>query len=201
MTSLIARPRSLGTATVPPAFADADEDTRRRARLIVQFSRAIFLCGPLYGVLYLLLGMYVSALGAGLCAVALGLTPRLFRRFGSIQFGAYWVTATCFGVLALVTLPTGGLAAPALAWLALIPVTALMLGGRKIGGIWTCISLAAAIGYFGLELSGHTPASEAPVRWLMVLRLMVATGLIGLIALLTVRLPIAGAERAIARAS
>ncbi|HET7506268.1 MAG TPA: ATP-binding protein [Kofleriaceae bacterium] len=184
MMSLLSRLRQFAALKVPPELANTDEDTRRRARLIVQFSLVIFVCGPVYGALYLALGMYVSALGAGLCAVSLGFTPRLFRRFPHIAVGAHWVTATCFVVLALVTVPTGGLAAPALGWLALVPVTALMLGGRRIGGIWTAISVAAVVGYFVLELSGHTPAPEVPARWVPTLELMVAAGLVGLIALL-----------------
>jgi PAS domain S-box-containing protein len=184
MTSPLARLKQFAAGMVPPALAGADQDTCRRAHLIVQFSLAILLSGPAYGALYLSLGMHVSAIGAGLCALLLGFTPRLLRRTGSVGLGAHWVTGVSFVVLGFVTLPTGGLAAPALEWLALIPVTALMLGGRRIGGVWTGISLAAAAGYFVLDLSGHTPPSEAPAAWLPLLRVMVAAGLISLIALL-----------------
>jgi|GEM_PF-2552029 len=182
--SLHQRFHALVARLAPPSFAKSDDDTRRRARLIVQFSLVIFLCGPVYGAFYFALGMYVSAAGALLCAVSLGLTPWLFRRYDRIAFGAHWVTGTCFVVLAMVTMPTGGLRAPAVSWLALIPVTALMLGGRRAGLLWTVVSIGSVVVYFVVDLLHLTPESEAPLSWVPALRLMVGAGLTGLIALL-----------------
>src|SRR5688572_24590306 len=102
----------------PDSLARADENTRRRARLVVLFSFTIFLCGPGYGAVYLLLGMPVSAIGAGVAAVVLFATPFVQRRTGSVALGAHLVSFGCYAALALVTAPTGGLAAPAVTWLA-----------------------------------------------------------------------------------
>jgi HPt (histidine-containing phosphotransfer) domain-containing protein len=168
----------------PPALANADDDTRRRARLVILFSFTIFLCGPGYGAVYLALGMPVSTIGAAVAAVILAATPFIQRRTGSARVGAHLVSFGCYAALALVTAPTGGLAAPALAWLALVPVTALMLGGKRAGWIWSVVSVATVIAYFVAQVTGHTPASEAPERWLSALRLTVNAGLVGLIALL-----------------
>lgn len=169
---------------LPAALDRADENTRRRARLVILFSFSIFLCGPCYGAVYLLLGMPVSALGAAVAAIVLAATPFVQRRTGSVALGAHLVAFGCYAALALVTAPTGGLAAPAVAWLALVPVTALMLGGARAGKVWTFISLGTVIAYFALEATGHTPRSEVPGEWLMVLRLAVNSGLVALIALL-----------------
>jgi HPt (histidine-containing phosphotransfer) domain-containing protein len=169
---------------LPETLARADASTRRRARLVVLFSLSIFLCGPGYGAVYLALGMPISAVGAAVAALVLGATPFIQRRTGSVALGAHLVAFGCFAALALVTAPTGGLAAPAVAWLALVPVTALMLGGKRAGMLWSAISCASVAVYFALALSGHTPASEAPARWLDTLRLVVNVGLVGLIALL-----------------
>jgi HPt (histidine-containing phosphotransfer) domain-containing protein len=175
---------SLVAKLLPRSLEQADENTRRRARLVIQFSFAIFLCGPGYGAVYLLLGMPVSALGAGVAAVVLFATPFVQRRTGSVTLGAHLVAFGCYAALALVTAPTGGLAAPAVAWLALVPVTALMLGGGRAGKIWTVVSLATVVVYFVLDASGRTPVSEVPGEWLRVLRLTVNLGLVALIALL-----------------
>jgi HPt (histidine-containing phosphotransfer) domain-containing protein len=169
---------------VPASLAASDDDTRRRARLVVLFSFVIFLCGPGYGAVYLLLGMHVSAIGAGVAAMVLFATPFIQRRTGSVALGANLVAFGCYAALALVTAPTGGLAAPAVAWLALVPVTALMLGGRRAGRAWSVVSVATVAVYFAVDLAGLTPASEAPARWLPLLRLVVNAGLVGLIALL-----------------
>ncbi len=182
--SLHSRFHGLVARLTPVTFDGQDDDTRRRARLIVQFSLVILVCGPVYGALYVSLGMYVSGAGALLCTAALAVTPWLFRRIPSIAFGSHWVTGTCYVVLGLVTMPTGGLSAPAIAWLALVPVTALMLGGRRVGLLWTLISISTVGVYFAVELLHLTPGSEAPKTWVPILRLMVASGLIGLIALL-----------------
>jgi signal transduction histidine kinase len=169
---------------LPSSLAEADDNTRRRARLVVLFSFTIFLCGPGYGAVYLLLDMYVSALGAAVAAVVLFATPFVQRRTGSVAVGAHLVSFGCYAALALVTVPTGGIAAPAVAWLALVPVTALMLGGKRAGLMWSAISLATVVGYFALDSFGYTPRSEVPSEWLPTLRLAVNTGLVGLIALL-----------------
>jgi signal transduction histidine kinase len=167
---------------LPSSVVQADDDTRRRGRLVIQFSLIIFLCGPGYGALYLLLGMPVSAVGAGLVTVMLAAAPWLFRRCNSLAFAAHWVTLACYLALLLVTLPTGGLTAPAIAWLSLIPITALMLAGKRGGAVWALVSVASVGAYFLLDQLGLTPTSEAPAAWLPVLRLMVNAGLVGLIA-------------------
>ncbi len=169
---------------MPASLAGADDDTRRRARLAILFSFVIFLCGPGYGAVYLSLGMRVSALGAGVAALAMAATPFVLRRTGSVALAAHLVSLGCWLALALVTAPTGGLAAPAVAWLALVPVTALMLGGMRIGSTWSAISAGTVLVYFVIDTAGLTPASEVPAAWLRELRLVVNVGLVVLIALL-----------------
>jgi hypothetical protein len=174
------------TRVLPPELANAsDEDVRRRARLVVSFSIAIFLCGPLYGAVYGLLGMPVSAVGAAVAAVVMLATPFLQRWTRSVSVGAHLVSFGSYAALALVTAPTGGLAAPAIAWLALIPVTALMLGGKRAGLVWSLLSLGTVAAYFAVEISGHTPPSEVPPAWGNTLRVVVNLGIVGIIALLT----------------
>jgi signal transduction histidine kinase len=169
---------------LPDNLARGDVNTRRRARLVVLFSFTIFLCGPGYGAIYLVLGMHVSALGALVAALVLFVTPFAQRRTGSVLLGAHLVSAGCYAALALVTAPTGGLAAPAVAWLALVPVTGLMLGGKNVGRLWTVVSVLTVALYFVLDATGRTPDSEVPTEWLRTLRLAVTAGLVLLIALL-----------------
>jgi two-component system, chemotaxis family, sensor kinase CheA len=171
-------------ALLPKGIEEQDDDTQRRARLVISFSIAIFACGPMYGLVYGLLRMPVSALGAAVAAVVLAATPFVQRRTRSVSLGAHMASFGSYAALALVTAPSGGLAAPAVAWLALIPVTALMLGGRRIGFIWSLIAAATVAVYFGTDLLGLTPKSEVPSAWLPTLRFSVNVGLVSIIALL-----------------
>src|SRR4051812_15955813 len=84
---------------LPPEFAQADDETRRRARLVVSFSFAIFACGPVYGAVYIGLGMPISALGAAVAAIVLAATPFVQYRTRSVAVGAQMATFGTYAAL------------------------------------------------------------------------------------------------------
>lgn len=161
-----------------PQFRD-DPELARRARLITRFGFLGFIFGMAYAAFYLAIGHYWGAWIIVACSLVYGIAPYLIRRCHSVAVPGHLlagVMATGFTALCAVE---GGMHGHAIAWLASVPLCALLLVDWNGARIWAgasmlCGSLIVAADFLGFKL----PNTFDPT-WLP---LVSASGYLGLIA-------------------
>lgn len=168
----------LVTWPIPDAI---DLRAQARARLTIVFA-------AIFGVVAIAYAGFMASVGevgiTTLAAATAGLmfaTPWAMKRSGSVHVGVHLVVFGGWLAVGSIAAITGGLEAPVVPWLALVPAGAVFLDGRKAGRIWLAICLASAIAFGGLDLSGilvPEPSSDT-----LVIRRAIALGV--LISLLT----------------
>ncbi len=158
-----------------------DPELGRRARLVTWFGFIGFFFGLFYAAFYLFIGHLwgfgiVAVSSLGFCAA-----PFLMRTFRSVAFGGNFLAAImALGFTALCYVE-GGLRGHAIAWLASVPLCALLLAGKRAAGIWVIISFTAAATVFAADLAGIA----LPILYDPVWRPLVdSTGYMGLIVFL-----------------
>jgi diguanylate cyclase (GGDEF)-like protein len=105
------------------------------------------------------------------------LTPALYRWSGSLPAATHYFAALCFTTIVSIATFTGGLYAPAIAWLVVVPLIATMLDGPRTGGFWLGVVAAELI-----LISLVAPAEHARAQTLTPdgFRLLTGVSLLGL---------------------
>jgi signal transduction histidine kinase/ActR/RegA family two-component response regulator len=171
-------------------FVDArardDVDAVARTQRTVMLALALAVWSPVFAPLYLWAGAGRSALlivvGGLLCVLLLFALRWGVPHALIVQL----LIGVLFVIVGIVALLTGGIAAPVMAWLCVVPIFAALLGGRRTGLVWMLASMLTAAALFALDQSGRgfdSEATSAGQQWLMVASLC---GLIGCATLLTV---------------
>ncbi|MDP9097811.1 MAG: HAMP domain-containing histidine kinase [Verrucomicrobiota bacterium] len=125
----------------------------RRARLIVRFGFLGFVFGPAYAVFYLAIGHYWGAGIIAVCSLGFVATPFLLRATGRLQVAGNFLTATMtLGFTALCGVE-GGLRGHAVAWLASIPLCALLVSGTKSARFWVLVCFAVSAAAITAEIA------------------------------------------------
>lgn len=164
---------------VAPAGAFRDIEEQRTARMVVLSAMVLVTQVPVFAVFYAVIGrtgLAAELVGAGVSLVAI---PSELRR--SVPLARRHVLTVLAVTLGLITVTTGGLEAPALSWLAIVPILALWAGGRRSALGW----LGAVVG-FVLGLGAWSAVhGELPVDLPVPVRLVLeALGVLGLVAVL-----------------
>jgi methyl-accepting chemotaxis protein len=150
----------------PELLADGPDD-RRRVRLTVQISLIIAACAPPYAWVYASVGY---SLGVGALCVAGGLlVANLFllrhrRRGGTggTAFAGNALACFLFAVLVFLIMGTGGSSSSSNAWLASVPLIALLLVGTRSALAWMGGALAVVVAVYAWEVAGHTVPQYVP---------------------------------------
>ncbi len=130
-----------------------DPELGRRARLATWFGFHGFFFGMLYAAFYVLIDHSRGAAIVTVCSLGFLATPFLMRAFRSVPFGGNLLAGImALGFTALCYLE-GGLRGHAVAWLASVPLCALLLVGKRAAGVWVIISFAAAASVVGADLA------------------------------------------------
>ena len=90
--------------------------------------------------------------------------PTALRRWGSLEFSANLVISGSFLVMIACFAAVGGIQAPVLHWLALLPTLALLMGARTSAWAWAAVvfgtmAMFAALDAAGLVMPDATAAS------------------------------------------
>jgi len=165
---------------------DADPDTIRRAKLCVTYTITVPLWGPGFVWLLWRIGQpqIAAIIGGGMILALLPLI--LLRTTGSLP----WSGSAMAGVAAILMVSTawleGGLAAPGVMWFPVVPMLALLVGGRRIGIMWATIMVTVLITFFVVEQMGvAVPVFLEPSHpHLAFLRLALSVGAVVLFLLL-----------------
>ncbi|MHC5212286.1 MAG: ATP-binding protein [Planctomycetota bacterium] len=132
---------------------DPARDGKRRARLTAGVLLTTAVTAPVIGAPYALAGAWVVtsvSLGAGALAACMLPVLRSGRHALSSQAAIGLLYLLLLGLSAM----SGGLHAPALPWLAILPMLALGLSGRNAAVVWTMFVVAAVSFFYVLQASG-----------------------------------------------
>ncbi len=133
---------------------DADADTIRRAKLCVSYTITVPLWGP--GFVWLLWQIdqreIASIIGGGMPLAILPLVA--LRTTGSLPLAGSAMAAVAALLMVTTAWLEGGLAAPGVMWFPVVPMLALLVGGRRIGVVWATIMIAVLITFYVVERAG-----------------------------------------------
>jgi len=161
----------------------ADPEDARRARLITRFGVLGSIFGLIYAVFYLLIGHRWGASIILLCTAGVAVTPALMRWRKSIEpAGHFFSFVLVLGFFGLCFVE-GGAHGHAIAWLANVPLCALLLLGTRAATMWAGISVAAIGLVVGLDLAGVKLAVTYDPKWESVVS---AAGYLGLVAFMII---------------
>src|SRR5579862_9148399 len=126
-----------------PAQLERDTEPYRRARLVTGFGSSGLFFGCVYAAFYLLIG---HTLGAGIvvvCSFLFAMAPLLMRFTGSLRLAANLLTLILLlGFCGLCGIE-GGVRGHAIAWLAAVPLCALLLVDGPEAAAWCGVSVIA----------------------------------------------------------
>ncbi|HWB57930.1 MAG TPA: HAMP domain-containing sensor histidine kinase [Chthoniobacteraceae bacterium] len=147
---------------VPPSLDD-NVETARKARLIVAFGFLGAAFGYSYALFYLCIGHYWGAGIIIVCSTAAVTAPFLLRLTGSVGLaGNLQSLILTLGFFGLANVE-GGVHGHAIAWLAAVPLCALLLADSRSALVWCVVCFAATAWFCVKDLAGlPSPLSYRP---------------------------------------
>jgi len=140
-----------------PESCRNDPDQARRARLIAHFGVQGTLFGAAYAMFYACIDHFTGAEVILVCSAVFAAVPWILKRTGQIGLAGHLVIGTMAAGFTQLTLIEGGIHCHAVAWLASVPLCALLILGLRPAAIWSAVCFLAgtsiAIGTLcGVEL-------------------------------------------------
>jgi signal transduction histidine kinase len=119
----------------------------RRARLQIRFGWLGAIFGTLYASFYMLIGHLWGALVIVICSVLVGQVPWMVKHGKSLPTAGHFYAAVLVGGFTALCAIEGGLHGHAVAWLAAIPLCALLLVELRGALIWSSICFLIVLGF------------------------------------------------------
>ena len=152
-----------------PEQCHGDFESFRRARLTIDFALVPLLLAPA------ITWFYWSAfppevapvvVGVVLCCLPICLGAAfLLRQTGSVSLAANVLLTGALLLFSSIAFFSGGSRSPTLPWNLLLPMTALILVGRRCAVVWTLLSFAAYAGFYLVESLGLAPLDRSLPQW------------------------------------
>lgn len=158
---------------------------RRRAS-----AQMVVLFGALFGVVSACYAAFTLSVGAShispiaFAASALMFSaPLIMRRAESLTAGVHVIIGGGWLAVCAVAALSGGIDAPVIGWLALVPAGAIFLDGASSGRIWLVICAATLVAFTLLDIAQVLP-HEPPSDIMIVRRMLALFTLVGLLAMM-----------------
>ena len=169
-----------------PDRCKSDEEQVRRCRVHIRFGWQGAFFGSLYGLFYLGIGHWQGSLIVLLCSMLWTFGPWLVKNRANLQYTGHYYTGILVVGFASLCLVEGGMEGHAIAWLATIPLCALLLLNLRSALAWAAVCLCLTAGFGLAEQYGfHFPRGYPP-QWHSIINLMGYCGLVGFMTLLGV---------------
>ena len=140
-------------------------DRARRARLIAHFGFQGAVFGAIYAVFYAAIGHRSGAAVIVVCSAIFAAVPWLLRRTGSLGFAGHLVVGTMAAGFTQLTLIEGGIHSHAVAWLASVPLCALLILGVRPATVWAIVCFLVGTGIGVATLCGVELSPLYDMRW------------------------------------
>ena len=152
-----------------PARLRTDADRTRRARLLIGFSFVSVLPGAVFFALAIVnYRMPILALVTGVATSTVALTPPLLRRTGSLLLATSGMLAVFVAAMLVTAASADGQALLTLPWLAVVPLLATALAGRRAGVLWALACIVLAQAQMALDRAAVLPKQALSVDLLRV---------------------------------
>jgi signal transduction histidine kinase/uncharacterized membrane protein len=148
-----------------PVVCINDPEAVRRARLICRFSHLGAIFGALYALFYLSIGHHYGALAIIICSLGFEVTPWLMKKTASMNSAGNMLLLILVAGFTTLCCLEGGLEGHAIAWLASVPLCALILLGRRSAGRWVLVSFGACACIAALNLAGIKMPTTYDAKW------------------------------------
>lgn len=143
----------------------ADPELARRARLIVRFGFLGFFFGTAYAIFYLAIGHLWGAAIIILSSLGFGAMPWILRKSGRLALAGNGLAAIMTAGFAGLCCVEGGLHGHAVAWLASVPLCALLLVDGNAARVWVSICFIVCAAMIGAELAHIAIPNTYDPRW------------------------------------
>jgi methyl-accepting chemotaxis protein len=146
---------------IPEEFS-VDSDLDRRAKLTASVAFVAAVTCPIAGLSYLFYGHYwaiVFVLTAGACFFSL---PFILRASRNQVLTAHLLSIITYLMLNALVLTTNGIRSTIIQWLAIIPLFAALLLGRRQMFQWLGICIGTALAYYIAALVGYQFINKIP---------------------------------------
>jgi signal transduction histidine kinase len=147
---------------VPESMHDEAEDLRR-ARLQIRFGWLGAIFGTIYASFYLIIGHPWGALIIVLCSVLFAQVPWMVKHGKALPATGHFFAAVLVGGFTALCVIEGGLHGHAVAWLAAIPLCALLLVELKGALIWSSVCFLIVLGFGISDVNGIKSPKLYPV--------------------------------------
>lgn len=158
---------------VPERLAAMEGVEAYRARLLVAFVYGISFIGAAFSMVYPFVGVpeaLVAAIVGGTCIL---LGPLVMSWTGSARLGAHVAGFFLYASIVMIVVMTGGMYAPGLMWLVILPTFGLVFSGFGGGLVWFGVVAATTTVFFAAEIGGVSefwpPISDAYRHWVELL--------------------------------
>ena len=146
---------------IPEEFA-VDSDLSRRAKLTASIALVAAVTCPIASISYLFYGHYWAIVFVMSACVCYFTIPFLLRGFRNQAFAAQMQCIVTYLMLNSLILTTNGIRSTIVPWLAIIPLFAALLLGRREMFQWLGICIATALGYYIAALLGYQFINKIP---------------------------------------
>ena len=117
----------------------ADPELARRGRLIVGFGFLGFFSGAIYAAFYLVIEHFWGAAIIVVCSIGFGAAPWVMRKTHQLRLTGNGLAAIMTLGFTALSCVEGGLHGHAVAWLASVPLCALLLVGKASARFWVFV--------------------------------------------------------------
>lgn len=131
-----------------------DPRARLRATMLLRVSLSASLATLLLVPYLLHLQQVTAALLSFSFSAGLALTPLILGRSRSVKLATHWALGCALLILLIESSWFGGVASPAFAWLASLPIAGMFFAGRRGGLLWVALSTLGIVGIAACELAG-----------------------------------------------
>jgi signal transduction histidine kinase/CheY-like chemotaxis protein len=135
-------------------------DEQRTCRVVVGFTLATLAWSPLYGAFYVVAlpqpYARVALIGLAIGMSMVATVPLMIRLGAAVSAGVALLGVSLASLTLLTCSMTGGFRSPLLAWVVMLPVLGLGLGGMRMAWLWNGFVLAL------LALTGFAPTLGIP---------------------------------------
>ena len=142
----------------------ADPELARRARLIVRFGFLGFFFGMVYAAFYVVIKHFWGAAIIVVCSTGFGAAPWVMRKTRQVKLAGNGLAAIMTLGFTALSCVEGGLHGHAVAWLASVPLCALLLVGKDSARLWVFVCFLVGTAVVCAELEGiNLPITYDPV--------------------------------------
>ena len=150
-------PRSNPEAQAEKAAPTPENNTdQARNRRAIAAARVGAVALGAFCVIHVVLDVATMATALGIASLMVAMTPALLRRTGSLVFATNWGVGWAFASIAYVVWVGGGLLSPALQFVTVLVLAAVLLAGSRSGVVWAVVSIAYVFLLYVYQAAGGT---------------------------------------------